>query len=1621
MNQIYHEITRMHSHLPKSIAKIRKIKINFFCLIGLLFLNSTSAWAATFTVVNISDAGPGSLRQAILDANNDATLDIIEFNIGTGLQTIQLLAALPLIDKDLIIDGTSQTGFLDNPIIELDGSLQGVGSIIRFDGVATGVIKGLILNGGPASGVFFENCSSGSVDNCFIGTDSTGAGIDGNAIDGVSISNSTGVIIQNSVLSGNSENGVLITNNSTTNIVRGCKIGTDLSGSIDIGNSNRGVFLDGSGNNTIGGDALADRNIISGNTRHGVSITGNGNTVKGNFIGVDATGNIALGNDLDGIIIQANNSIIGTSMTGNVISSNGARGVTLGLTSTGNMLQNNIIGLNANGDMALGNNTGVNSNINTTNNTIGGQGLNEGNTISGNEFSGLFLKGTGQKVEGNRIGTDITGDIALGNGASGVRIDECDNCTVGGLNIGAGNIISGNDNSGVLIENGSTGTDIDGNFVGTNATADAALPNAFSGIRIDGSDNNNVGVNAGNVISGNTGSGVHIINNSTGNVLIGNLIGSDVLGLDAIPNEFGISISSGSQNNFIGGAGGFEGNLISGNLLSGITVADNSNGTSILANIIGANLNATNALPNGAAGIVIDDSKNCLIGNGTEDGQNLISGNMSDGIFIQNGSEENEVLQNCIGTDIAGTGDLGNSGAGITILDSGSNIIGSPTGRNIISGNGESGVRMDNPNSQDNIIQNNIIGLDINGLSAIPNDGFGIVILANSGGNHIGGLNLNEGNIVSANLFSGIASGADNQTIEGNKVGTNINGVNDLGNNNNGIFLNGASNCVVDNNLISGNEFSGVFIDDDAFGNQLLGNKIGTNEGGNDEIENSQQGILLSDTDNNIIGGAGIGESNLISGNAVAGIGLINGSDGNKILGNKIGTDILGANSIPNNDAIFVGSDSNNTEIGGPNAGEGNLLSGNTFDGIDINSNSIGTIIRGNIIGLNENGMIALPNGDIGIEIEDSPNTVIGGSTENERNIISGNENIGIEILNNAADGAIIIGNFIGTNKDGNSAIGNNVGIEIEADDVVIGGSAMGQGNVISGNEDDGITYFGDNGIIQGNKIGTDANGTFALPNADSGVDASGDNVLIGGSAVGEGNLVSGNEGIGIESSGDDAVIKGNIVGMDVDGMSPLPNEDSGMSIEGDNLQIGGQGPNEGNLISANEENGIDLFDGDNVVIQGNIIGLNINGSAAAGNFGDGINDGSQGLVTIGGSSSAAKNIISANGLNGISSVFAVDGEILGNLIGTDISGTLDFGNGAEGIAFFACLNYVVGGDALGSPNIIAFNAIDGVGLSDDQFFFSGFECEEILISENSIFNNGDKGINYLGNQSQVAIPDLTNVTSGANPSVQGTLNGNPNTDYTIEFFKNFNANASGNHEGEIFIGNDIITTDGAGNGIISTTLNEMINPNEIITATARADNQNTSEFSLGVVAGALPIELVSILATPFEDHILLRWVTESEVNNTGFHIERFSNENAWETIAFVNGSGTKSSQSRYTFQDNHIIKNRTYYYRLRQEDYDGRYEYTKIVNAEISGRFSIGDVYPNPVGSLAYIDVNFEGSENAKLDIIDAVGRRITTKVIDLQDNELLTLRLDDLRSGKYTVRIAIENQVFVRSLIKK
>ena len=292
---------------------------------------------ATFTVTNTGDLTntgavvPGSLRDAINKANQSPGADLINFNIGgTGLHTIVISPPpqpnppgpqpLPAIIDQVTIDGTTQQGYNGRPVIEIDGEFAGNGANGLRIAASNTIIKGLAINRFTSAGIAIESTGD-QVYGCFIGTDSTGTIDEGNKGAGILIDGQSSNTIggtasgQQNLISGNDADGVLIDNGSQNNILINNLIGTTLSGSTALPNSNAGVEINNASQNRIGqqnligtgGTAVPQGNTISGNLGAGVLITGAGsttNTVQGNFIGTDPAGRNPVGNGGNGVSIE---------------------------------------------------------------------------------------------------------------------------------------------------------------------------------------------------------------------------------------------------------------------------------------------------------------------------------------------------------------------------------------------------------------------------------------------------------------------------------------------------------------------------------------------------------------------------------------------------------------------------------------------------------------------------------------------------------------------------------------------------------------------------------------------------------------------------------------------------------------------------------------------------------------------------------------------------------------------------------------------------------------------------------------------------------------------------------------------------------------------------------------------------------------------------------------------------------------------------------------------------------------------------------------------------------------------------------------------------------------------
>ncbi len=252
------------------------------------------------------------------------------------------------------------------------------------------------------------------------------------------------------------------------------------------------------------------------------------------------------------------------------------------------------------------------------------------------------------------------------------------------------------------------------------------------------------------------------------------------------------------------------------------------------------------------------------------------------------------------------------------------------------------------------------------------------------------------------------------------------------------------------------------------------------------------------------------------------------------VSGNFIGTNAAGTAARANGVGIEITGQT--ATIGGSVPSQRNVISGNATDGILISSVSAGfNIVYGNYIGTRKNGTVALANGGNGVHIVDSPNNQVGLNATNGGNVISGNGGHGVLVFKESgASNATIQANFIGLDATGTADLGNaQAGVHTEALNVQIGGGAAPQRNVISGNGDAGIELEGsDENVIQGNLIGTKADGTGDIGNEDGiSITQAADDNTIGGTVSGQANVISGNDFDGIlVTSGIANAVTGNVI-----------------------------------------------------------------------------------------------------------------------------------------------------------------------------------------------------------------------------------------------------------------------------------------------------------------------------------------------------------------------------------------------------------------------------------------------------------------------------------------------------------
>jgi CSLREA domain-containing protein len=405
------------------------------------------ASATIFTVTAADDANDGtctvshcSLREALNAANGAPGHDTVAFSIGAGgAQTIAPISPLPEITDPATLDATTQPGYSGSPLIEIAGTAAGGhGLVIR---AGQSIIRGFVINrfALPFRAILIVDGGGNRIEGNFLGTNASGTAATGNAF---------------------------------------------------------GIEVLNSDDNVIGGTTAAARNVVSGNVEDAIRIVGDpflgsiasDNVVEGNYVGVDATGQVALHNKSGVVVVLgAEGTIVGgtPSGAGNVVSGNDFG---VDLQGENSVVQGNLIGTDAAGTGAVGNAVGVHvlSDLSTgtggSGELIGGAIEGAGNVISGNGNGIEFFFADGNRIEGNLIGTDAGGFAPLGNTQAGVLLDRSSGNTVGGTVPSEGNVIANTyPGRGVEVREGTRnailGNSMYGNLMGIDLFPPGTTPN----------------------------------------------------------------------------------------------------------------------------------------------------------------------------------------------------------------------------------------------------------------------------------------------------------------------------------------------------------------------------------------------------------------------------------------------------------------------------------------------------------------------------------------------------------------------------------------------------------------------------------------------------------------------------------------------------------------------------------------------------------------------------------------------------------------------------------------------------------------------------------------------------------------------------------------------------------------------------------------------------------------------------------------------------------------------------------------------------------------------------------------------------------------------------------------
>ncbi|WP_165219276.1 PKD domain-containing protein [Aquisphaera insulae] len=645
---------------------------------------------AVFLVTNTGDAGAGSLRQAITDANSSGGADTIDFSIGSGLQTISPLSSLPALTDTVTIDGTTQPGFVGTPLIRIDGSSAG-GS--------NGLVLGVGSDGSTVRGLGIANFSadaivlaSGSnvVEGNWIGINATGTSAAGNAV-GIFATSSSNVIggttaAQRNVISGNTY-GVYLSSASSNSLL-GNYIGTDAAGTSAVANG-YGVYLTNSALNTIGGATAADANVISGNASGGVFFDDSGfiNWLQNNLVGVKADQSADLVNSGTAVVISAGDIVrVAGTFTGDVS--------VLGFLD----LRGNSVTINGG---LFGSGTVANNGTSTPATlTINGNGTFDGNIQDGGSATtALTIGGGSQVLTGTNTysgGTTISaGTLQVGNGGSTGSLGSgpvVDNGTLiydffNGINVS--NPISGSGTLNLSSTNGSI-------TQSAGVTVANVIAGASSGIDLSGGGNSITSFSASNTSSG----AIRLTNSSATLSIIGVTQAGSVAGSDMTVIQTGALSIDGAVATTAAANGGISLGSTGAMTVNSSIIAGGAGSVTLTANLAGTTPgNFTGILANVPGAIIESTAGNVSFqGTGGDTGDHNAGVMIGAGALVRITGGTGKITLDGTGGLSSGRGNFGVyvTDAGTSLTTGGGNIVLTGTGRGIGSSDYSNGVNLNN-------------------------------------------------------------------------------------------------------------------------------------------------------------------------------------------------------------------------------------------------------------------------------------------------------------------------------------------------------------------------------------------------------------------------------------------------------------------------------------------------------------------------------------------------------------------------------------------------------------------------------------------------------------------------------------------------------------------------------------------------------------------------------------------------------------------------------------------------------------------------------------------------------------------------------------------------------------